>query len=213
MPPNKKQNTVGIMNQSIINICNLALTRMGGSQIKSLNSLEEPSEEARACKRLYPQLLKDLLRQHPFGFACATQPLALLKAHTNLTLPYEYAYPAGALKVWRVGMAAHMHSPAMPSASFTLGHGETGTVILCNLPEAFVYYSVYIDDPNRFDPLFVEALAWSLASELALSLRNDINAASALSERAALALAEARGEDAKEQHWRAPDPYFITGRA
>ena len=200
------------MNQSIINICNLALGRMGGSQIKSLNSLEEPSEEARACKRLYPQLLKDLLRQHPFGFACATQPLALVKMHDNMVLPYEYSYPAGALKVWQVGQPDSFACHAARQANFRLAHGQAGTVIFCNNPQAYAYCSVYIEDPNRFDTLFVEALAWSLASELALSLRNQIEAASALSERAMFALEIAKGHDANEQYQTSPEPYFVTGR-
>ncbi len=200
------------MKQSIVNICNLAISRMGGNQIKSINSLNDPTEEARECKRLYPQILSDLLRQHPFGFACVSEALAFIKLHEGRAMAYEYAYPANALRVWRVGAAHGLDNPGSPSMPYATAYGEQGTVILSAMPEAYALYSRYVDDPNRFDSFFVEAVAWSLASELALAVRNDIATAGQLKEAAAQAMEAARGYDANEQHMQQPEPYFITGR-
>jgi hypothetical protein len=57
----------------------------------------------------------------------------------------------------------------------------------------------------------VEALAWSLASELALAT-NRMREANALSERALLACMEAQSADANERHSAPAEPFYITGR-
>ncbi len=194
------------MKQSVINICNMAISRMGGNQIKSISSLNDPTEEARECRRLYPQILSDLLRQHPFGFACLSQPLALMQKQEDQA--YVYAYPASALRIWRVNAGA----PLGPAVPFSIAYGEQSTVVLCAAARAYAYHSRYVDDPNRFDSLFVEAIAWSLASELALSVRNDLGAAGQLKEAAAQAVEAAKGYDAGEGQSAPPEPYFITGR-
>ena len=200
------------MNQSIINICNLALSNMGGNQLKTVNALSESTSEARACNRLYPQILSSLLRKHPFGFACVEAPLGLLQVYDNRHLPYEYAYPADALRIWSVGLEGGFHEYRLPVSSFTIGYGQAGRVIRTALDQAFAYYSRYVDDPNRFDALFTDAVVWALTSQLCMALANDARRAEMFAQRAAAAYEMATGADANESAFDVPEPYFITER-
>jgi hypothetical protein len=200
------------MNQSVINICNLALTRMGGNQINLVASLEEAGEEARLCRRLYPQVLADLLRGYPFAFALDREPLALLKIHEQGRLPFEYAYPAAALKLWRVAPLALLDQDSLFSVQFEIGYGSGGRSVFCDQAKVYALFSRTIEDPGYFDPLFVEALAWSMASELALAT-NRIREADALSKRALMACMEARSADAGESHSAPAEPFYITSRS
>ena len=198
------------MNQSVINICNLALTRIGGNQIKIIHDLNDSGEEARVCARLYPHLLSNMLRRHPFGFALVEKPLALLAIHPDKKLAYEYAYPTDCLQLWQVGVEGHMDDYRLPD--YVVGYGVAGRVIGCALERAVARYSVDVNDPNRFDPLFADALAWALAAELAIALQNDKQNFQLLTERAMVATALAMGSDANEASHQALEPYFITTR-
>ena len=70
---------------SVVEICNLALTRIGA---QTINSLAEASAQAIHCNLLFGPTRDAVLRQVPWRFATARQVLALL----DETHPPEWAY-------------------------------------------------------------------------------------------------------------------------
>lgn len=198
------------MNQSVINICNTALSYIGGSRITSLDSLKEPREEARLCKRFYPIARDTLLRDYPYGFAVQETALALLEHRVNdRVYPFKYRYPSACLKIWVVAPEGMLYSEHIPS--FVKWRLSGAKSVLCNLDKAWARYSWQVEDPNQFDPLFTEALALSLAARLALAFNNAPRARE-LNESALAAASKAQCADANEERHILPEDYFITAR-
>lgn len=188
-----------------IGICNLALARLG---VQAVQSLDDPSQEARACARLYPQARDALLRMHPWNFASKRRALTLLSAAPAFEWAYAYAYPSDCLEaraIWRPeGFAGR--------ARFVVETGEDllSKVILTDEPDAKLLYTAAVSDSRMFDAGFADALAWRLAAELAQPL-----AASDSKQKAMLAmfqdsLARSMVSDARESVVQSeqPSPYW-----
>lgn len=81
-------------------ICNLALSRIGGGEITSLDTSYE-SEQARHCALNFDRSLKTLIENHRWDFADKTAELTLstetLKGHN-----YVYVYPGDCVKAWLI---------------------------------------------------------------------------------------------------------------
>jgi hypothetical protein len=196
------------MNQGIIDICNLALSRIGSRQLKQIAAFGEDSQEARLCRQLYPRMLTGMLRRHPWGFATVSEALALLHREDGC---YVYAYPAKALYILSVSSREEF-AGGLSGAGFEVFMGAQARVLRCALEAAYAFYISMIDDPRRFDPLFADALAWTIAAELSLSLAADAKLEQFLRERAAFAFELAKSSDANQGYAPLPEPYFITGR-
>ena len=48
-----------------------------------------------------------------------------------------------------------------------------GRKLMTNQPDAALVYTARAEDPTQFDPLFVEALSYKLAAELAMPIQSD----------------------------------------
>lgn len=143
---------------SVIKICNIALSHFGGGEI---NSLDEASESARACNLFYESSRDEVLRDFPWPFARKIQALAL----TEETIPgwsCAYKLPANCLRARRVFGRYD---------SLAENHFDVyGDVLVCDLVEAHLEYTGQVSDPVRFDAKFSQALSYKLASELVIVL-------------------------------------------
>ncbi|WP_421707124.1 hypothetical protein [Algihabitans sp.] len=176
---------------SAVSLCNLALTRIGA---QTINDLNEASSAARHCSALYAPTRDALLQSQAWRFARARQVLAELQlemgerpsewAHVY-ALPVDcltplYIEPSGravmagrgAQSLWpdETGTLPVTLRPAQATPDFEV---RAGRRILSDQPEATLIYTARIEDPTRFDPLFVEALSWRLAADLASALKGD----------------------------------------
>ena len=86
------------MAQSVIDICNSALQRVGATTILSLS---DNSPEARACSVAYDSNRRDELRKHRWNFA--TQRAVLAPDSTAPAFDFDYAFtlPSDCLRVIR----------------------------------------------------------------------------------------------------------------
>jgi hypothetical protein len=219
---------------SDVDIANLALSHLGDDA--SVSSLDPPEGSAQAehCARFLPIARDALLEMHAWGFATRRANNLAQLASTTPAWRYAYALPAGALKVWGVTAAdatddlyGSGHSVGLGGA-LTSGVGysqvefETETlpngdvILLTNEPLASARISVRITDPTKFTPLFVDALAWKLASHLAGPvLKGDAarDATRAAEAMVMLTLGKAEASDAQQQR-RRNDPVtpWIVGR-
>lgn len=176
---------------SEVDICNLALARLGDAATVSSIDPPEGSAQAEHCATFYPIARDALLEMHPWGFATKRVTLALLSsAWPEWT--YCYAQPSNVVNLLAVMPplakndydinlaipdANGLVSPDLPMQFRTMGYqpqdysAETlddGTeVIYTNQANAALRYTTLVTDTTKFSPLFVTTLTCLLASYLA----------------------------------------------
>lgn len=207
--------------QSQTSICNLALGHLGIPSIADIEQTE--STEARLCRSFYPLSRDSLLREHEWNFAIKRAVLSQLV--TGPTYGYDYAYqlPDDCLRV----LAVNNTQPSDPSRRFAI-EGET---VVTNEETAQAAYLFRQEDTTRFDPIFIEALSYKLASMLAGPLTQDEAMKREMERNYALTVAKAKYIDGNEgrkmlpfrtrlstlvaqrrsrraYHWYYGDPYY-----
>lgn len=161
-----------------VDLCNLALGRIGQGASNPIAALTESSDAARACARLLAPTMAALLRETidwPFATAAvALQPVTQVVPGWA----YVYAYPDGCERVRALAAAnvdplraAQVGAP-VPYRLLAASNGES-LVLATDLPDAWAWYTRAVTRPEFADPLFQDALAWRLAMELALTLKAD----------------------------------------
>lgn len=204
---------------SVVDIANMALSRIGNSQ--RINSLDEASLQAEQCNLFYEQARDFVLRDYPWGFATAFVELAQVTVNPDPRFLYAYAQPQDCLKIRGIVNQAFSgadiwcwdHMPRIPRVEYRVIHGQNQPLIATNASPATLEYTVRIEAPETFDPIFVSALAWKLASQIAPAISRDGNAAqlceAAYQGEIRQAAAAAMNESAAAPR---PESSFITGR-
>lgn len=171
---------------SEVDICNLALGHLGDAATVSSLNPPEGSAQAEHCARFYPIARDSLLELHSWNFATTRVALAELTSNWP-EWQYCYASPTDAVNLlaildpyaandYSVGnnfgftqtgiplVGSGTYTP-QPYAQETLPDGTL--VIYTNQENAVLRYTRSVTDTTIFSPLFVDALAWYLASYLA----------------------------------------------
>jgi hypothetical protein len=163
-----------------VDICNLALGYLGDKATVASINPPEGSAQAAHCSRFYPICRDSLLESHPWSFATRRRTLALL-GDGFPEWDFMYMQPSDAINLIAVlppdstddysenfrNLPAGVGSTYQPQ-DFSTEVLEDGTnVILTDQEDATLRYTVAQFDTAKFSPLFVEALAWKLASVLA----------------------------------------------
>lgn len=152
---------------SEIQVCNLALSRVGAYRIQSL---DDATKEARECKLFYPFSRDAVLRDHDWGFARKRVSLALL-SETWSGWDYAYQYPVDCLVARKITPDAETETGDKVEFEISSNDSLSRRVILTNKEDAELVYTAKVEDVNLFDAIFTDALAWRLASELAIPLK------------------------------------------
>jgi hypothetical protein len=152
---------------TVINICNMALARIGVSSY--ISSLTEASNEARNCSLFYEPMRDFVLRDHNWNFA--TKRVLLADAGTPASnWAYKYTYPSDCLKVRKIVSPGIRNPRNDQRVAFEVANDNGQRVIYTNQAQAELIYTVRVTDPTLFDPMFTSALAYILASEIAMPL-------------------------------------------
>lgn len=173
---------------SEVQIYNMALSRVGIGQ--RVESTSERTTPAKTCAFWFPLCRDEVLRDGNWPFAQRAVALAAAAGQTFPGWQYVYGYPSGALKIQHVtdeqGVRLARSSIFAPDYVYTQVHpalftgqpyevalGSDGTtkVILTDQPDAYAIYTAQVTDPTVLPMDFVSALAWKLASEIALPLQ------------------------------------------
>lgn len=150
---------------SEVDICNLALSRLGDNATVASIYPPEGSAQSEHCARFYPIARDSMLETHPWKFATRRGALAQL-THESWNWAYAYAAPTGAIRLLAV-LAASAPSDA-DSQDYEIETDSDGTaLILTNQEKANVRYIARATDTSKYSPLFIDALGWLLASHLA----------------------------------------------
>lgn len=175
------------MAASVIGICNQALSRIGSTQF--INALTDDTENARACNFWYEQCRDHLLTACWWPFATKTATLNQISGIEPLRREYGYTLPDDCLRVQEIWTGAVTTAPeARHPFEYEIYNGVR--VLVTDLSEVDVTYTARVEDPVQFPPQFVDALAWSLAAELAQALEKG-NRSEYARQRAALAVSSA----------------------
>lgn len=177
-----------------IEICNLALGRIG---VDEINRMDEASQPARICTRYFNFTRQNVLRRFPWTFATKRVQLALL----NETAPdykYAYQYPSDALAIRLMYNDSFVGLPK--DNYFRIMNGNGGRKIYSNISNAYVEYTADVKDSETFDSQFIEAFSWKLAAEMAFALTGNMNLATNAIQAYNAYFTEAAGEDAAEDN-------------
>lgn len=175
---------------SVVDICNLALGHLGDNATVSSIDPPEGSAQAEHCARFYPIARDTLLEMHSWNFSVRRSALAQLTAYWP-EWKYAYALPGNVINVISVlpqdaaddyaarfiptdtPVFAHNYSPVIAAGRYVPQpytietKDDGGQILYTNMENAVLRYTVHVDDPTLFSPLFTLALSWHLASMLA----------------------------------------------
>lgn len=182
---------------SVVYICNLALGNIGKD---SISSIDEASAEARACKQFYDIVLSTALQSYTWRWAVKTEALAQKTNDRENRWLFAYQRPVDCLKIIRV--VDESLTDYMPYGDGIKAGGHDyaveGDTIYCDLSPAFLQYTQKLNDPARFPPLFVDAVAMALSARIAFTITRDLKIRADAVTLAGQAMEAARMADANE---------------
>jgi hypothetical protein len=195
---------------SEIEICNLALSRIG--QTQPIASFTEQSKAAEVCAQSYSFCRDIVLQDYLWPFATSWKVLALMgDPPTNWA--YRYSYPSDCLDLRYLVIKGNRNPQADQYPVFELQFYQGQQTIITDTDQAEAVYTARVEDPTLFSPMFTNALAWRVAQEIAMPMAVDPSMmdnarqmyAGMVSEAAATALNEVKNDPN-------PESVFITGR-
>lgn len=173
---------------SIIEICNLALTRLGADSIRSF---DEDNKRARLSQITYEHVRNLYLEDFEWTFNTKYAQLALLSTITHPSFDYVYQIPTDCLYPRQI-------MDESGNISSTVKWEVFGIRIATSIPGAWLRYSEKVTVSGIFPPYFVEALASQIAAELAPAIVQDKKQYATLTQVAEARLTNARDKDAEK---------------
>jgi hypothetical protein len=151
---------------SPVSICNNAIIKVGGKLITSLN---DATNEAKACRTLYEDVRNAVFREHPWNCVTDRKVLNELEDTPPFGFDHQFQLPTDCLRVLTLN---DERIPLIRNGMVYPGHDQKrfrieGRKLLTDETEAKILYISKVDDPNQYDPLLLEAVATRLAAEIA----------------------------------------------
>jgi hypothetical protein len=173
-----------------VDICNMALIRVGA---KRIISLDDDTKAALLCKQYYEQTRDEVLREHEWN--CATERASLARLSEAPAYGFEYAYqlPASPFCLKVIEMESQDYWP----------YKVEGRKLLTDNEECNIRYTKKMENPAEMDSYLVECIALRLATHLCESLSADANKTQALLGEYLVALQKAVAQDSDE--WKQDD--------
>lgn len=168
-----------------VDICNIALHRIGAERI---TSLADTTKRAKICNDLYSFERDLLLREHPWNFATARVALAKTANTPLFGFTGEFQLPADYIRVIDTEFGDY------EDFEFRIEADK----LLCDESSIKIEYIFKATDTSKFDAKFIETLALRIASRLAYSMVNSATLQDRIYNEADIALRNARLYDAQE---------------
>lgn len=197
---------------SEVDIANLALARLADVANVSVINPPEGGTTAEIVARFLPVARDSLLQMHAWDFATKTTRLAQL-AKMPFTHEYMYAAPAGMIKALSVMQEGYSDK----AFEFQVETSDDDRlVILTDAEPAVLRYVERVVDTDRFSPLFVDALSWMLAANMAGPvIRGELGSAAANQclKNAQSLTNQAIAADVRQHHSRVSDKHLPSWMA
>jgi hypothetical protein len=150
---------------SAVDICNLALAHLGDEATVSSIDPPEGSTQAEHCARFYPLARDALLEMHTWSFATKRVVLAQTGTPPD-SWEFSYALPSACIRAVALLMPESLDDS--DTQDYIIEIDDTGdSRIYTDVEVATLRYITQVTDTTKFNPLFVNALSWLLASYLA----------------------------------------------
>ncbi|MDR2209356.1 MAG: hypothetical protein LBE22_10360 [Azoarcus sp.] len=145
---------------SPVEICNLALSRLGEAAHVSSIDPPEGSTQAYLCAAFFAQTRDRFLEHHAWGFATTRDRLALKAKDQPGEWSMSYALPNHFIRCLEVYCVQGVMDVRQEYAI-------EGNIVMTNAEGAFMLFIRREEDTTKYPPAAIDALAWLLASELA----------------------------------------------
>jgi hypothetical protein len=162
------------MTISEVQICNLALARIGQSVL--ISSMDEASPAASMCNLFYSTCRDRILESYPWRFATKYVELQDIGGPPS-NWAYRYRYPNDCLAARSIVCPGMRNQTIENRITFSITEDSAGNgrAICCDISPVELEYTAKITMPSLFSPEFSNALAWLLASDICLPLTGDAN--------------------------------------
>jgi len=172
---------------SKVQICNMALSRLGASTITSLT---DNTTEAKLCNTLFDDLADRVMVQGSWTTTIFRAALALTTNTPSFGFSYEFQLPVDplCLKVLDI-------NEAKPG---TLEYRIEGDKLLCDSSTIKIRYIGKLTDTEEYGPLLTEAIELLLASYLAFPITGDRMIAQSMREEYSIFLANNLAVDGQQ---------------
>lgn len=193
-------------------ICNMALSRCGIS--KMIGNIEtEKSNEALQCKLWYDQCRREILQARDWNIARERIALALTSGTPPTNWTYEYTYPNRCVAVRGLVVPGLPWPRKEMRSPFEIGNNGSQVVLWTDLAEAECVFTFDLEDTTVFQPFFISALAYLIASEISIPLTTKPDLSEQARKAYAYMLRQAAIEDAKEGETGAePETEYLSAR-
>lgn len=168
---------------SVVQICSLALTRLGHNAIISLG---DNSKGAKLASLHYEPTRDSVLRAHPWNFAIRRDAIAADTAAPAWGYARAFQLPPDCLRLIALERA---------DAEYRI---EGRKIVTDEGGPLKVEYIARVTDPNEFDAVFIDALSARLAAELAVPMTDNAQIMEQMMAAYNAKLSEARTMDAME---------------
>ena len=164
---------------SVVDICNLALLRIGTRS--TITSLSDGSTEANACALLYPVFLDQLFNSYDWKFA-RVRATPTSQASTRSEWQFEYPYPTDCIQLRNVLVTQDAEPEILPGQQFAnrvqyeTGYSAAGggmQVIWTNVAGIQIDYTSDAIAIDAWLNSFLSAFTWGLAVELCLTITSN----------------------------------------
>jgi hypothetical protein len=203
-----------------IQICNFALSNIGAARIQSLN---DPTKEARECKIHYPIARDAVLEDYDWDFA--RKRLSLAKSSDEYSgWDFAYQWPVDCVAVRKIqdvtGAYSGTYLDSDTGVYVSSGNGVEyeiaanasldRRVVLTDMDDAELVYTARVTDANMFSPLYVVALGFRLASALAIPIKGKAALATSMMNTYLFQLGRAQASQANQQNKKPSDDSSFT---
>jgi hypothetical protein len=198
------------MAKSVVSICNQALGRIGIS--KFIDDYDEASTEARVLRIFFEGARDRVLQAMPWGFAKRTRELQDIGSPPAGWL-FRYRYPNDCLKARKVLESGSTQEGVGSDFCIVEDEASGGKAICSNIYPASLIYTARITNPSLFNQAFIDALAWSLASDISAPLSATTGMTQSANQAYVATLIQAGSADMNEgKEQPAPDCELMTVR-
>lgn len=204
---------------SDIDICNLALGKLGAAPIVSLL---DNNPKAAILYRMYPLLRDKLQRVYRWSFTLAYAELPALADAPLFEYNYAYQLPSDCLRLnladVSIGNSIMVGMPSASIGDWNFGRNQdyriVGTKVYTNVPAPLrIQYAARVTDATQFDAAFVDTLACYVAWQLCEQLTGSAQKKNAAAQEYQFSLREARAVNAIELPPETiPDDTFMQAR-
>lgn len=159
-------------------IANLAIARLGSAAVVTSISPPDGSAIAAKCALFYPMMRDALLEMRGWPFAVTRAALSEL-ADATIPPPYTNAYAMPSNCMVPIDIRhADANDDSKPNRLYWETQTDGSKIVFTDTELAVMRYKIRQTDTTKFTPLFIDALAWLLAAQLAGQvLGNDVKVA------------------------------------